>query len=273
MATYVFSDVHGHARTLERLLDRISPAAEDHIFMLGDMIDRGPDPLAVLRICRGLADGGATVLMGNHEDLMLAYYDDPGDLANFANWAINGGGTTKEQLETLSKEELLDLLDWVRALPLSAYTRVSGQLYLFAHAGIQPIIPVPAMAIDATARDEDRIHAIVDKQSPEALMWVRQEFWGCPTGLVDKEGKGIIVVAGHTPTPYLDIMADRPDRSGADKDGLGRMVRVGACAETGNVADRWDIDSGCAGGHGFGKLLFLRLDDGSEFYEPVGKDE
>ena len=52
MATYVFSDVHGHARALERLLDRISPATEDRIFMLGDMINRGPDPLANYEIGR-----------------------------------------------------------------------------------------------------------------------------------------------------------------------------------------------------------------------------
>jgi serine/threonine protein phosphatase 1 len=51
------------------------------------------------------------------------------------------------------------------------------------------------------------------------------------------------------------------------------MVKVGASAQTGGVADRWDIDCGAAGGAGFGNLLMLRLDDGQETYEPVREGE
>ena len=47
MATYAFSDVHGHRVPLERLLERVSPADDDTLFMLGDMVDRGPDPAGV----------------------------------------------------------------------------------------------------------------------------------------------------------------------------------------------------------------------------------
>ena len=104
-------------------------------------------------------------------------------------------------------------------------------------------------------------------------MWIREDFWGYPTGLVNDRGEGPIVIAGHTPTRYLDHMADRPDRSSMGANGLCQMVRVGACEETGNVADRWDIDCGCAGGAGFGQLLMLRLDDGEEIYEAVREGE
>ena len=93
------------------------------------------------------------------------------------------------------------------------------------------------------------------------------------TGEENHAGKGIIAIAGHTPTPYLDEIADHPDRPGVGEGGLGQMVRVGAGDETGGVADRWDIDCGCAGGYGFGRLLLLRLDDGEEFYEPVREGE
>ena len=40
MSTYVFSDVHGHRATLERVLDRLSPSVDDCFFCLGDMVDR-----------------------------------------------------------------------------------------------------------------------------------------------------------------------------------------------------------------------------------------
>lgn len=273
MATYVFSDVHGHYKTLERLFDRVSPADDDKIFMLGDMIDRGPDAVGVMRFCRNLQDKGATVLMGNHEDLMLSFFDDPHSGDNYVNWAINGGLKTASGLEKLPEEEIDELMEWARALPLCAYARVGERLYFFSHAGINPARSWEPLVSDESAPDADRVAALAASQSSEDLVWVRYEFWGHPTGLVGPDGKGIIVVAGHTPTPYLDGMADLPDRPGRGEDGLCQMVRVGACEATGGVADRWDIDAGCAGGAGFGKLLLLRLDDGKEFYEPVGEGE
>jgi serine/threonine protein phosphatase 1 len=273
MATYVFSDVHGHVAALKKLFERVSPADGDTIVMLGDMIDRGPDPVGVMRFCRDLTEHGATVLRGNHEDLMLSFFNNPQNSDNYVNWAINGGATTAKGLDELETEEMKGLLDWVGALPLSDYERVGDRLYLLTHAGIMPPHPVPKAARDESTEDATRIEAVLEGQNSEDLMWVRQDFWGHPTGLVGSDGHGIIVVAGHTPTPFLDDMADRPDRSGVGKDGLGQMVKVGACEQTGGVADRWDIDAGCAGGHGFGKLLLLKLDDGQEFYEPVQEGE
>ncbi len=273
MATYVFSDVHGHAGALKKIFERVSPSDDDRIVMLGDMIDRGPDPVGVMRFCRELTEHGATVLRGNHEDLMLSFFNNPQNPDNYVNWAINGGAMTAKGLDALKADEMKDLLDWVAGLPLSDFERVGDRLYLLTHAGIMPPKPVPAVALDEQAKDDDRIAAVLADQSSDDLIWVREDFWGQPTGLVGPDGKGIIVVAGHTPTPFLDNMADRPDRSGVGEDGLGQMVRVGACKQTGGIADRWDIDAGCAGGHGFGKLLLLRLDDGREFYEPVREGE
>ena len=264
MATYAFSDVHGHRATLERLLERVSPADDDRIFMLGDMIDRGPDPVGVLRICRELS--GATVLMGNHEDLMLTYLEAPEVGMNQVNWEMNGAGTTMDGLSY-------------------AYAFVSGRPYAMVHAGIRPGVPferagekdeAPEAAEDgayAMGWSDDDLRAMLEAQRPEDLVWIREEFWGQPTGLVGEDGRGPIVIAGHTPTPYLQGMADLPDRLPLDENGLCRMVKVGASAQTGGVADRWDIDCGAAGGAGFGNLLMLRLDDGQETYEPVREGE
>ena len=274
MATYVFSDVHGHLGTLERMFDRVSPSEGDRIFMLGDMIDRGPDPVGVLKFCRDLQQNhGATVLMGNHEDLMLAFFADPHGPDAYVNWAINGGLKTAEGLEKLEEDEIDALLEWTRGLPLCASARVGDRLYFFSHAGLNRKGGWVAPVLDEDADDAARIAALTQDQEMDDLVWVRHEFWGRPTGLVGPDGRGIIAIAGHTPTPYLDDIADRPDRPGRGEDGLGQMVRVGAREETGGVADRWDIDSGCAGGYGFGKLLLLRLDDGEEFYEPVREGE
>ena len=106
MATYVFSDVHGHAAPLARALTRIDPSEDDVFYCLGDMIDRGPDPLGVIELVRSLPN--CHVLMGNHEDLMLACMSDTGDdldSIDAANWGINGGIVTSEALASLTEQE------------------------------------------------------------------------------------------------------------------------------------------------------------------------
>ena len=67
MATYVFTDIHGHAKPLRRILERIAPQDEDQFICLGDMIDRGPDPLGVIETVKTLPH--AVVLQGNHEQM------------------------------------------------------------------------------------------------------------------------------------------------------------------------------------------------------------
>ena len=47
MAIYVTSDAHGHVRALDEALSKISLASDDTLYVLGDMIDRGPDPVGV----------------------------------------------------------------------------------------------------------------------------------------------------------------------------------------------------------------------------------
>lgn len=266
MATYAFSDVHGHAEPLSRLLNRISPAQDDEFFMLGDMIDRGPKPVDVLRLCRDLPH--ACVLKGNHEDLMLTYLHEMSDSINQLNWEINGGGITWSSLEALDHAEKLDLLDWVENLACSASTIVGERPYLFAHAGIRP-----GGLFKRGSWNKEQLNALLAAQSDEDLMWIREEFWGRPTGLIDAKGCGPIVIAGHTPTPYLESMADAPERSSRDAQGNCRMVRVGAGPKTAGVSDRWDIDCGAAGGSGFGRIGILRLDDKEEFYEDIREGE
>lgn len=266
MATYVFSDVHGHVAPLARLLSRISPADEDQIFMLGDMIDRGPDPMGVMYLCRDLP--GCTVLRGNHEDLMLNFLAHPTDQLVRSNWVLNGGMTTAEGLGRLSAIRCDDMISWVESLPLWTHTTVGDRRYLLVHAGIRPL------GIEGLGEcTDEELEMLMALQDPEDLLWIREEFWGNPTGLLNETGAGTIVIAGHTPTPYLMAMADLPERDPHDEKGLARMVRVGASPKTGGVCDRWDIDAGAAGGHGYGQILIVRLDDGEEFYEPVGENE
>lgn len=257
MSTYVFSDVHGHRAPLERVLGRISPSDDDRFFCLGDMIDRGPDPIGVLRLVRSLPN--VHVLMGNHEDLMISCLDNPHDPLATMNWGINGGAATSDGLANMPVDEANELVSWVQGLPRWDQVVVGDTRYLLVHAG------VCLDAQEPDVWDQDSAAAYLSAQDGEDLSWIREEFWGAPHGLSREDGSGPIVVAGHTPTPYLERMTKDIDRSPMDERGLAQMVRVGK--------DRWDIDCCAAGGHGIGQVLVLRLDDGEEFYEPVGEGE
>lgn len=266
MATYVFSDVHGHRRTLERLLEKVSPAQEDTVWVLGDMIDRGPDPVGVMRICRDLPN--AHVLMGNHEDLMMDFFCGQDPQMASVNWAINGCAPTLSGLRKLGNDERVELVEWVQGLPLSGHVTVEGRPYILVHAGL-----VPHEFGARRCWSDASLDALLGCQNSEDVLWIREEFWGKPTGLLDAEGQGPIVVAGHTPVPYVEQLADRYDRPARNADGRCQMMRVGACDETAGVADRWAIDCGAAGGAGWGRILMLRLDDGKEFYASVEEGE
>ena len=266
MATYVFSDVHGHAAPLARALERTDPSEGDAYYCLGDMIDRGPDPLGVISLVRDLP--GSHVLMGNHEDLMMACMRDPENTLNAANWGMNGGIVTSEALASLSEEEADEVVAWVAGLPLCAHVEVADRRYVLTHAGIDP-----ARVGEGPWDTPERIDALLAAQRPDDLMWIREDFWSRHTGLIDEKGEGPVVIAGHTPTPYLGMVTGEVADLGRDAEGRACLARLGADGSTGGVADRWDIDAGAAGGHGFGRVLVLRLDDGREFYEEIGPDE
>ncbi len=265
MATYVFSDVHGHAAPLRRLIERIAPADDDRFFCLGDMVDRGPDPMDVIAAVRALPH--VCVLSGNHEDLMLSWLGDPGDGGLLADWTINGGGTTLAGFSDLDPEARDELVAWLESLPVYAVCTVGERIYVLVHAGILPYTG-PARTWDEAALEE-----LLAAANPQDLMWVRHAFWEHPTGLIDASGTGPVVIAGHTPTVYLGHMRASIDRPPLDDDGICQIVRVGNPDACGGVYDKWNIDSGAAGGAGFGCITIVRLDDEAAFSEPIRPGE
>ncbi|MBG0797435.1 serine/threonine protein phosphatase [Methylocystis sp. L43] len=104
MLTIAVGDIHGMAKKLRLLLDRIddwrklNSGGEPHQFVfLGDYIDRGPNSREVLQIVQDLQRDGAVCLRGNHEELMLGATKSNLGLANFL---ANGGDATIASLGT-----------------------------------------------------------------------------------------------------------------------------------------------------------------------------
>jgi hypothetical protein len=121
-STYVISDVHGHLADLREVLTNAGLVDDDdrwsggdtELWVLGDLVDRGPDGIGVVRYVRSLqeqAPDQVRVLMGNHEALMLGYHLFPE--TRFAEvWFINGGHESDQK--GLTDEDVA----WLRALPV-----------------------------------------------------------------------------------------------------------------------------------------------------------
>ncbi len=277
MAVYVTSDAHGHARALDRALELASPGADDEVVVLGDMIDRGPDPLGVIRIVRSIP--GVRVLRGNHEEMLLDSIGPGGAMLDFT-WMLNGGSTTARDLDALPREELLDIVEWISGLPLHHVAEARGRSWILVHAGIDAELARAVLedaGVDcsrgAAAATPGQLSYMLGRQRPQDLVWIREEFWTPPTGLVGPDGTGPVVVAGHTPSVVLPRYSDVDADAGRDAEGGGRVVPVGACEATGGVPDRYDVDCSAAMGAPGGRVGVMRLDDGEVWYANVEEGE
>jgi bis(5'-nucleosyl)-tetraphosphatase (symmetrical) len=123
MALYFIGDLQGCHEPLQRLLQRIdfSPS-RDTLYLLGDLVNRGPDSLAVLRTVMQLGDA-AQSLLGNHDLHLLT--------VGYGLRQQHKGDTLDAILQAPDRDALLD---WVRHRSMALH--VKG--WLVVHAGVLP---------------------------------------------------------------------------------------------------------------------------------------
>lgn len=133
--TLVVGDVHGCIQELDDLLKAVEFRISDRLIFAGDLLDRGPDPVGVVRRARELR---AESVLGNHEEKHLRYRkhrlraaSEPG----YKNPMQPMRGTRLAEHEALSDE------DWayIEAMPL--YLRIAPG-WVVVHAGLRPGITV-----------------------------------------------------------------------------------------------------------------------------------
>ena len=237
---YVASDIHGQYQRFLKMLKKIRFSSDDHMYIVGDVIDRGPQPLdALMHI---LAASNMHLLIGNHEHMMMEAFRDA---ENMPLWFMNGAESTMRQLEKLSAGAQEGLMYALERCPLVIPNLTVGdRSFYLTHAAPAPFyLSSPLYYNQAT--DDLREHIVWDRDIGA--------FGVSPAKKMSQDAyarhKGQRLILGHTVTSK--------SRFGVTtKSGEPRISR----AHGGFVIN---IDCGCAKGQNLG---CLRLEDLAEFY-------
>jgi serine/threonine protein phosphatase 1 len=206
MTTFLVSDIHGQYQAFLKALEQaaFSPQDGDRLYVLGDMVDRGPQSKEVLLFLYRLQrqyPGQLVVLKGNHEQMFADWLQDKQDGGSFL---LNGGDATirsflgnlplrrdflggtpsaaaQESARQAIRSQYPFLLPYLHSLPLyreePANDRTGAPHVIFVHAGMRPDLPQ-------------------SQQTQTDLLWIREDFYQHYQGET-------LVVFGHTPVRKL----------------------------------------------------------------------
>jgi len=143
MTIYAVGDLQGCRAELEQLLDKLSFSSDDKLWLVGDLINRGPDSLGTLRFVHGLG-AQAEVVLGNHDLHLLAI-------------VLGGhkGGNKDTFDEILAAPDRDELVEWLSRQKLMHLDESLG--WAMVHAGIPHIWGIKEAA-ERSAEVEAVIH-------------------------------------------------------------------------------------------------------------------
>lgn len=163
MAVYCIGDIQGCDDAFERLLSHVdfSPS-RDTVYLLGDLVNRGPASAQVLRRCRAL-EGSMLALLGNHDLHLLA-----------VSQGVRKPSRRDTLQEVLQAPDSDDLLDWLRQQPLARHIVHGGQHLLMVHAGV-----LPEWSVQDTMDHAGEVQACL--QGPDMQEFLRAMYGNTPS--------------------------------------------------------------------------------------------
>ncbi len=193
MGTFVMSDIHGCYDAFMEMLEEICFSEDDTLYVLGDMIDRGPHPIRV--VLDLMRRPNVVCLAGNHEYMameclpfLLKQITDEnisalqsGMVEQILTWQLNGGLTTMDEFHELSPKLRKKVVDFLSELSLYEQVSVRGRDYILVHAGLGNFSPRRKLW-DYDLHD---------------LVWERPDY-------EEPYFSDRFVITGHTPTMTID---------------------------------------------------------------------
>ena len=139
--TYAMSDLHGCFDKYLRMLDKIRLKSEDTLYVLGDVVDRGPDGIKILLDM--YERNNVIFLRGNHDQTAMrvlrcmfdpaTYLNDDELVHTFQLWVQDGGNTTLKQFMSASLDDKKKVLTYLWNSKTFLEIEVMGVRYLLAH--------------------------------------------------------------------------------------------------------------------------------------------
>lgn len=262
MAVYAVGDVQGCLSPLRCLLEQVSfEPTQDRLWLVGDLVNRGPQSLETLRFLYAMRDA-VTAVLGNHDLHLLA-------VAHNVE-CLKKGDTLREILDA---PDCAELLDWLRCQPLIHHD-AERQLTM-VHAGIPPQWTLKkalkrAAEVEEVLRDDSRLPFFLDGMyGNEPNKWdsdlhgitrlrvitnyfTRMRFCTADGRLEFKSKEGL----GSAPKGYAPWFSHPERKMRGQKIIFGHWAALqGQCSEPGVVA----LDSGCVWG---GAMTLLDIDRG-----------
>ena len=172
---YVTSDIHGQYDSFKKLLEKINFNDNDTLYILGDIIDRGPQIIEIIR--EVISTPNIVMVLGNHEDMFLNYYDSK-DIGDRILWFRNGGNITYSALKSISENEVKDIVKYFKSLPIERNIEVNGNRFQLVHGAF------------VSDRKKEQL---IDSAYRHRIIWGRIR-------VNDRGPEDRIVIFGHTPT-------------------------------------------------------------------------
>lgn len=223
---YVISDIHGCYKQYKELLEKISFSNEDTLYVLGDSVDRGPEPIKVLDDL--MARKNVVYIVGNHDVNMLRVMKmkrkkkmSKDEQLEYQEWRSDGGMITEEWLLTLSEEHRQKIYEYLENALLYEELIIDEKKYILVHAGIQNFNPEKKM-------NEYELYELVEGRTDYSKRYFSDE--------------NTYLVTGHTPTFFIRGYS-----------------KAEVYKNNGHIA----VDCGCAYG---GNLAAYCLETGEAFY-------
>ena len=132
MSLYACSDIHGQYDLFIRLLDKINFSDEDTLYILGDMVDRGPKSIEMIDCV--MSRDNIVCLLGNHELMIHDHYRGGWEANDCWLLSCNGGKVTKKAFSKLPEVRREAVLDWIDSLYLQVKVETGGTSFLLSHS-------------------------------------------------------------------------------------------------------------------------------------------
>lgn len=131
MAHYVLSDIHGESDRFHEMLKKINFSDNDTLYILGDVVDRGPDGVALLQEI--MRTPNMVMILGNHEYMCLQYHAPEATETDLRRWNRNGNEPTLAELAKLTEEEKAELFSFISSLPTHIDLTVEDKQFYLVH--------------------------------------------------------------------------------------------------------------------------------------------